>query len=172
MRRRRMRGSITRRRKKRGRRTMRGWILVVQNGSTGDRHEQRSACRHHMQLKSDSDFINATDIINFSMLRSQINAGIICWLFDSKTCRSWQIVIGQYYLKGRVRLPKHMKFRKISLGGGSHVQSKNVCCWPLNRAYFGHFPKKLNHYFQKMRGGSKAVWDFAENSSVFVALPD
>ena len=29
-----------------------------------------------------------------------------------------------------------------------------------------NFGKKLQHDFPKMRGGSKAVWNFSENSSV------
>ena len=43
---------------------------------------------------------------------------------------------------------------------------------PLYRALERAFGKKGNIIFRKLgRGGSKAVWNFSENSSVLVALP-
>ena len=62
--------------------------------------------------------------------------------------------------------------------GGGHFQSKNLCCkiWTFKQGYLtmkliqrGLFRlclKNLQHNFPKMRGGgSKAVWNFSENSS-------
>ena len=72
-----------------------------------------------------------------------------------------------------------MNFRKSSKGGGGHFQSKNLCCkiWTFKQGYLtmkliqrGLFRlclKNLQQNFPKMRGeGSKAVWNFSENSSV------
>ena len=70
------------------------------------------------------------------------------------------------------------KFQK----GGGHFQSKNLCCkiWTFKQGYFTMkliqsvaSLKNLQLNFPKMRGESKAVWNFFENSSVLeeVGIP-
>ena len=67
-----------------------------------------------------------------------------------------------------------MNFRKTSKGEGEVgviLNPKNYVAdfGPLYRFFFGTLAKKMQHNFPKMRGGSKAVWNFSENSSDFVA---
>ena len=71
--------------------------------------------------------------------------------------------------KGRVTLPKRMDFRKVPKGVGGVIFTPDF--GPLNRASFER--KKLQHVIPKRMGGggSKAVWNFSENSSVLVASP-
>ena len=82
----------------------------------------------------------------------------------------------QLLRKGRLPLPKRMNFRKSSKRGGGHFQSKNLYCkiWTFKQVYVTMKLiqsvarlKKLQYNFPKMRGGgSKAVWNFSENSSI------
>ena len=64
-------------------------------------------------------------------------------------------------------------FRKSSDGGRGvifnlKIYIEDFCHY---RRYFGHeFRKKLQYDFPKMRGRSKAVWNFSENSSVLELL--
>ena len=83
--------------------------------------------------------------------------------------------------------PKTDEFsEKFQKGGGGHFQSKNLCCkiWTFKQGYltmktatfegFVASLKNLQYNFPKMRGGgSKAVWNFSENSSVLeeVGIP-
>ena len=68
--------------------------------------------------------------------------------------------------KGRVGLPKWMNFRKSSKGLYFRF-------WTFIQGFKEGFGEKNLHYnFLKMReGGSKAVWNFSENSSVLVPWP-
>ena len=53
---------------------------------------------------------------------------------------------------------------------GGHFQSKKLCrFWTFKQVFFGDFFEKLQHDYLKMRGGgSKAIWNFSENSSILV----
>ena len=80
---------------------------------------------------------------------------------------------------------KKDEFSEKFQGGGVHFQSKNLCCkiWTFKQGYltmktatfegFVASLKNLQHNFPKRRGGSKAVWNFSENSSVLeeVGIP-
>ena len=75
--------------------------------------------------------------------------------------------------QGRVTFPNRMNFRKSSERGGGHFQSKNLYCkiWTFKQLFDHGFVaslKNLQCNFPKMRGrgGSKAVWNFSENSSI------
>ena len=67
---------------------------------------------------------------------------------------------------------------KFQRGGGGIIFNPKIYVADFchYRRYFGHeFQKKLQHNFPKMRGGgSKAVWNFSENSSVLegVSFPN
>ena len=70
--------------------------------------------------------------------------------------------------KGRLAPPKHMNFRESSKGG-SHFQSKNLCCrsWTFKQGFLSmkFEEKNCNMIFRKWGGGgSKAVWNILENS--------
>ena len=74
---------------------------------------------------------------------------------------------------GCLTTPIRMNFRKSSEGGGVIFNPKNyIADFCHYRRYFGHeFRKNLQYDFPKMRGGgSKAVWNFSENSSVLDVL--
>ena len=57
--------------------------------------------------------------------------------------------------------------------GGGHFKSKKLCCriWTFEQGFLSMKLKNLQHDFPKVRRGSKAVWNFAENLFVLVASP-
>ena len=64
-----------------------------------------------------------------------------------------------------------MNFRKSSEGGGGSfpIQKIMLQIFAIIKGTFVHeFRKKRQHDFPKMRGESRAVWNFSENSSVLV----
>ena len=67
----------------------------------------------------------------------------------------------------RVKNVRQKMFRKSSKGGVISIQKIMLQILDLKT---GIFWKKLQHDFPKMRGGSKAVWNFSENSSVLEGL--
>ena len=65
-------------------------------------------------------------------------------------------------------------FGKVLKGGGVIFNPKIYVAGfaPLNRPFFGRFPKKIAKYFSEIEGGgSHAVWKFSEKSSILVASP-
>ena len=70
---------------------------------------------------------------------------------------------GMNRVKGRVRVPKQMNFRKSSKGGGCHFQSKNLCCrfWTYKQGFLSmKVEEKSQHDFPNIggEGGLKAIW--------------
>ena len=64
-------------------------------------------------------------------------------------------------------------FRKVPKGGGGSFSTQKLRCrfWTFIKGFFGRFPKNIFFWKWGGGGGSKAVWNFSENSSVLVAWP-
>ena len=61
---------------------------------------------------------------------------------------------------------------KFQMGGWGVISNLKIYVADFVAGFFRRFQKKLQPDFPKMRGGgSKAVWDFSENSSILVASP-
>ena len=64
------------------------------------------------------------------------------------------------------------KFQRCGAGGSFSIQKFILQILNLSKGLFlDVFRKKLQYNFLKMRGGSKAVWNFPENSSDLSAWP-
>ena len=76
--------------------------------------------------------------------------------------------------KGLVRVPQPMNFPKNSKGGGGIFNPKIYIAdfGPVYRAFFGRFPKKLQHKFPKMwgRGDQRPFGTFPKIQQLFLKL--